>query len=54
MFFQLDDYQDRLGCYPEEDEDENSDEDNNCSRHIKNIAANQLQGKAFRMKVMNY
>ncbi|XP_051160535.1 sodium- and chloride-dependent transporter XTRP3 isoform X1 [Leptopilina boulardi] len=44
----LDDYQDRLEDFPEEDENIDSDDDNNAPPRMKD------RGKAFEMKVINF
>lgn len=50
----LDEYHDRLEDFPEEDEDVNSDDDNNCAPPITKIVPNKLQGKSFKMEVMDF
>lgn len=52
--FQLDEYHDRLEDFPEEDEDANSDDDDNGGPPITKIAPNKLQGKTFKMEVMDF
>lgn len=52
--FQLDEYHDRLEDFPEEDEDVNSDDDNNSAPPITKIVPNKLQGKPFKMEVMDF
>ncbi|XP_003689975.1 sodium- and chloride-dependent transporter XTRP3 isoform X4 [Apis florea] len=50
----LDEYHDRLEDFPEEDEDVNSDDDNNSAPPITKIVPNKLQGKPFKMEVMDF
>ncbi|XP_078037509.1 sodium- and chloride-dependent transporter XTRP3 isoform X2 [Augochlora pura] len=50
----LDEYHDRLEDFPEEDEDINSDDDNNSAPPITKIVSNKLQGKPFKMEVMDF
>ncbi|XP_017877786.1 sodium- and chloride-dependent transporter XTRP3 isoform X1 [Ceratina calcarata] len=50
----LDEYHDRLEDFPEEPEDVNSDDDNNCAPPITKIVPNKLQGKSFKMEVMDF
>ncbi|XP_043265640.1 sodium- and chloride-dependent transporter XTRP3 isoform X2 [Colletes gigas] len=50
----LDEYHDRLEDFPEEDEDINSDDDNNSAPPITKIVPNKLQGKPFKMEVMDF
>ncbi|XP_032688425.1 sodium-dependent neutral amino acid transporter B(0)AT1 isoform X2 [Odontomachus brunneus] len=50
----LDEYHDRLEDFPEEDEDVNSDDDNNAAPPMSKIANKEMQGKAFKMEVMNF
>ncbi|XP_003700818.1 sodium- and chloride-dependent transporter XTRP3 isoform X2 [Megachile rotundata] len=50
----LDEYHDRLEDFPEEDEDINSDDDNNTAPPITKIVPNKLQGKPFKMEVMDF
>lgn len=54
LIFQLDEYHDRLEDFPEEDEDINSDDDNNSAPPITKIVPNKLQGKPFKMEVMDF
>lgn len=54
LLFQLDEYHDRLEDFPEEDEDVNSDDDNNSAPPITKIVPNKLQGKPFKMEVMDF
>ncbi|KAG7213955.1 hypothetical protein KM043_003148 [Ampulex compressa] len=50
----LDEYHDRLEDFPEEDEDVNSDDDNNSAPPITKIVPNKLQGRTFKMEVMDF
>ncbi|XP_019699439.1 sodium- and chloride-dependent transporter XTRP3 isoform X1 [Harpegnathos saltator] len=50
----LDEYHDRLEDFPEEDEDVNSDDDNNAAPPMGKIVNKEMQGKAFKMEVMNF
>lgn len=50
----MDEYHDRLEDFPEEDEDLDSDDDNNSAPPLTKIVPNKLQGKAFKMDVMNF
>jgi len=52
--FQLDEYHDRLEDFPEEDEDINSDDDTNNVPAMSKLAKKAMQGRAFKMEVMNY
>ncbi|XP_076672201.1 sodium-dependent neutral amino acid transporter B(0)AT2 isoform X3 [Andrena cerasifolii] len=50
----MDEYHDRLEDFPEEDEDINSDDDNNSAPPITKIVPNKLQGKSFKMEVIDF
>lgn len=52
--FQLDEYHDRLEDFPEEDEDINSDDDTNNVPAMSKLAKKAMQGRAFKMEVMNF
>ncbi|XP_029658938.1 sodium- and chloride-dependent transporter XTRP3 [Formica exsecta] len=50
----LDEYHDRLEDFPEEDEDINSDDDTNTVPAMSKLAKKAMQGRAFKMEVMNF
>ncbi|RLU24423.1 hypothetical protein DMN91_002512 [Ooceraea biroi] len=50
----LDEYHERLEDFPEEDEDINSDDDNNSAPPLGKLANKAMQGRAFKMDVMNF
>lgn len=50
----MDEYHERLGGFPEEDEDANSGDDNNDSSRLSQIASNNMKGRGFRMEVINF